>query len=98
MAGDIATCIDFTGPDPFTGFTKLEDCPGWIEETLDALLLPGENRRVKLTRLARAKEPTAASAALRHRMGLAAAPRGLAAEPPASAPGKLAHHILVRPR
>ena len=98
MAGDIATCIDFTGPDPFTGFTKLEDCPGWIVETLDALLLPGENRRVKLTRLARAKEPTTASAALRHRPGPDRRAAGLAAKPPASAPGKLVHHILVRPR
>ena len=36
-----------------TAFTRLEVCPGWFVKTLDALLLPGENRRVKLTRLAR---------------------------------------------
>ena len=36
-------------------FTRLEVCPGWFVKTLDALLLPGENRRVKLTRQARAK-------------------------------------------
>ncbi len=75
MASDIATCMYYTGLDPFTGqevyvarhlrgrklqwallqFFKPEICPGWFVKTLDALLPPGENRRVKLTLLARAK-------------------------------------------
>ena len=74
IANDIATCMYYTGLDPFTGqevyvarhlrdrklqrallqFFKPEICLGWLVKTLDALL-PGENRRVKLTRQARAK-------------------------------------------
>src|SRR5208337_1679800 len=79
-----------------TVFTRVEVCPGWFVKTLDALLLPGENRCVKLPRLARAKGCSAASPAPHRRTGPAAAPRILAARPPA--PGKPVPHVPVRPR
>ena len=76
-------------------FTRLEVCPGWFVKTLDALLLPGENRRVKLTRQARER-------VFRGKPGSAPSdgPGRRAANSGGKAPGarQAGTHVPVRPR
>ena len=78
-------------------FTRLEVCPGWFVKTLDALLLPGENRRVKLTRLARERvfrgKPGSAPSD-----GPGRRAANLAARPPAGRARQAGIHVPVRPR